>query len=113
MTVWDRIEDIIEAHDGHLELVVAAQCCWRGELRIGLTNPPDSPARSMVFFAAGGASPREVAKRLLVAAYHNKLGELVLMQRDTLGTAEAKVYVAPENVEKFPCLSPLVRGGDK
>ena len=65
MTVWDKLENIIEATDDHLELVVAARCCWSGELRIGLTNPPDSPARSMVFFAAGGASPSEVAKRLL------------------------------------------------
>ena len=49
-----------------------------------------------------------------VAAYHNKFGELVIMQRDTLGAPEATLYVAPENVEKFlEGLSRLVRGDDK
>jgi hypothetical protein len=65
LSVWERLEDVIEASDGHLELMVAAQCCWSGELRIGLTNPPHAPARSMVFFSAGGANPAQVAKRLL------------------------------------------------
>ena len=73
MTIWDNVENIIGATDAHLELVVAAQCCWSGELRIGLTNPPDSPARSMVFFAVGGASPGEVAKRLLADAEASRL----------------------------------------
>ena len=35
-----------------------------------------------------------------VAAYHNKFGELVVRQRDSLG-CESTLYVAPENVETF------------
>jgi hypothetical protein len=34
------------------------------------------------------------------AAYFNRAGELVIKQRDTLGT-DGVIYVAPENVEKF------------
>ena len=35
-----------------------------------------------------------------VAAYFNRFGELVVKQRDTLGTPAA-IYIAPENVAKF------------
>ena len=35
-----------------------------------------------------------------IAAYFNRLGELVVKQRDTLGTPAA-IYIAPENVAKF------------
>jgi hypothetical protein len=35
-----------------------------------------------------------------VAAYHNRFGELVIAQRDTLGS-EGIIYIAPENVEGF------------
>ena len=62
--IWTAIEDLLEAHDGHLELEVASACCWSGELRIGLTNPNRAPARSAVFFAIAG-EPEEVARRLL------------------------------------------------
>jgi hypothetical protein len=41
---------------GHLRLDVANDCCWDRELRLGLTNPDDAPARSIV------------AKRLLADA---------------------------------------------
>jgi hypothetical protein len=67
MTIWQRIEELLDACDGHLELVVAAECAWSGELRIGLANPPNAPARSVVFFSAGGEDPLEVAHRLMAA----------------------------------------------
>lgn len=36
-----------------------------------------------------------------VAAYFNKLSELVVKQRDTLGAPEATIFIAPENVASF------------
>lgn len=35
-----------------------------------------------------------------VAAFHNRFGELVIAQRDTLGS-EGVIFIAPENVERF------------
>jgi hypothetical protein len=65
MTVWDEIDELLDRYDGHLKLDVATQCCWGGELRLGLTNPEDAPARSMVFYSVAGNNPAEVARRLL------------------------------------------------
>jgi hypothetical protein len=84
--IWTAIEDILEAHDGHLELNVASACCWSGELRIGLTNPNNAPARSAAFFAAGGGTPEEVARRLL-ADFHE--------WRKTAGTIPSLEELSP------------------
>ena len=80
---WLAIDDLLDAHDGHLKLDVASACCWSGELRIGLTNPDNAPARSAVFFAAGGASP--TANR-------------------------PKADPPPENAKPRPCVSPQEAG---
>ena len=37
--IWERIDGLLEEVDGHLEISVVSECCWSGELRIGLTNP--------------------------------------------------------------------------
>ena len=67
-TVWDRVRALFERFDGHLKMDVASECCWGGELRLGLTNPDSEPARSIVFYSVAGRDPTEVAKRLLADA---------------------------------------------
>jgi len=63
--IWERIDGLLEEVDGHLEISVVSECCWSGELRIGLTNPANAPARSMTFFSVGHGDPASVARRLL------------------------------------------------
>jgi hypothetical protein len=67
---WDQVLDLLGTIDGHLKLEIESESCWAGELRVGLTNPPNAPARSIVFFSAGGADPEEVVTRLL-ADFHD------------------------------------------
>jgi hypothetical protein len=83
MTVWDEIEDLLELYDGHLKLDVATECCWGGELRLLLTDPASAPARSIVFYSVGEASPTAVTRRLLDDA------------REWLRTAPEKPIQAP------------------
>ena len=66
--IWEKIDALLARFDGHLKIDVASNCCWSGELRLGLTNPDNKPARSIVFFSAGGLDPSGVAKRLLADA---------------------------------------------
>jgi hypothetical protein len=74
--VWDRIHDLLEEVDGHLEIGVASECCWSGELRIGLTNPDNAPARNMTFFSVGHGDPTSVARRLLADYEDWRRGEI-------------------------------------
>jgi hypothetical protein len=73
-TVWDTIEMLFRRYDGHLELEVASRCCWSGELRLTVSDPTNAPARSIVFYSMAGASPEDVAERLL-ADVHDWLAE--------------------------------------
>jgi hypothetical protein len=66
--IWEKVDALLERFDGHMEFEVASECCWSGELRLGLTNPDNKPARSIVFISVGGRDPAQVAKRLLTDA---------------------------------------------
>ena len=66
--IWERVHALLERFDGHLEISVATDCYWGGELRLGLTNPDNSPARSVVFYSVAARGPAEVARRLLADA---------------------------------------------
>ena len=66
--IWEKVDALLERFDGHMEFEVASECCWSGELRLGLTNPENKPARSIVFFSVAGRDPADVAKRLLADA---------------------------------------------
>ena len=67
-SIWKRVDALLDQFDGHLKIDVASACCWSGELRLGLTNPDNAPARSIVFFSVAGRDPGDVAKRLLADA---------------------------------------------
>jgi hypothetical protein len=66
--IWERVDALLDRFDGHLRIDVASDCYWGGELRLGLTNPDNAPARSIVFYSVAGRDPVDVAKRLLADA---------------------------------------------
>lgn len=65
MSTWEEIEELLAVYDGDLEITVASECCWSGQLRLTLTDPMDAPSRSITFYSVGGGSPEMVAARLL------------------------------------------------
>lgn len=64
MDIWARVSNLFDRYDGDLKIDVASECCWGGELRLGLTNPNGAPARSIVFYSVGGGDPADVAETL-------------------------------------------------
>jgi hypothetical protein len=58
MSMRDNLENIIDATDGYLELVVAAQCCWSGELRIGLAQSARKSSQKHGFLRRWRRKPR-------------------------------------------------------
>src|SRR5947208_4401542 len=65
MSVWQKIDGLLEQYDGDLKIETASDCAWSGQLRLTLTNPIGRPSRSIVFYSVGGSDPRDVAERLL------------------------------------------------
>jgi hypothetical protein len=66
--VWEEVEAPLNRYEEQIEIEVASNCGWSGELRPGLTDLPARPARSIVLYFAGGVDAPEVAKALLADA---------------------------------------------
>jgi hypothetical protein len=64
-TVWDTIDDLLDAYDGVVRIECASRCAWSGEIRLTLSEPEGAPARRISFQSIGGALPETVAERLL------------------------------------------------
>jgi hypothetical protein len=64
MTSIELIETLLEKYDGSFRLSVGTECCWGGELRLTMTNPPLAPSRSITFYACAGAGPEDIATAL-------------------------------------------------
>ena len=64
-TVWDAIDDLLEACDGDVHIQCASESAWSGQIRLTLTDPEGAPSRSITFHSIGGAVPEDVAERLL------------------------------------------------
>jgi len=71
MNPFEALDELLEAatEEGAeiaLELSVASECAWAGELRY--TPEPNrrgKPDRSFVFYAVAGSSPEYITQRLL------------------------------------------------
>ena len=66
--VWERVDEMLNRYDAHVDINCGTAYVWSGQLRLTLTNPENAPARSMVFFSAGGGDPEDVAEALLADA---------------------------------------------
>lgn len=64
-SVWDAIEDLLDTYDGEIQIKLASERAWSGQIRLTLTDPEGAPSRSMTFFSAGGIDPEAVAEHLL------------------------------------------------
>jgi hypothetical protein len=65
VTAIEDLEELLAQYDADLEFSIASESAWDGQLRLTLTDPPGAPSRSITFYSVGGASPEDVARRLL------------------------------------------------
>jgi hypothetical protein len=68
MNVWDEMADLLDRYDGSVQFECRSESAWMGDLRLTLTNPLNSPSRSIVFGAVAVPSPARAARTLLDAA---------------------------------------------
>jgi hypothetical protein len=69
MTVWERLERVLETYDSSFEVDIGTASCWAGTLRVTLTNPENEPSRSMTFHRVAGLTPDEIAEAVLTDFY--------------------------------------------
>jgi hypothetical protein len=62
---WDRLHALLDRYDGDLETAIASETAWSATLRLTLTNPDGAPSRSIAFYAVGGETPDDVARKVL------------------------------------------------
>jgi hypothetical protein len=62
---WQRLDALLDRYDADFEADVASQTAWGATLRLTLTDPAGAPSRSITFHAVGGATPADVAVRVL------------------------------------------------
>jgi hypothetical protein len=70
----EQLDEWMQDHDASLKFTGGTGCCWSGELRVTLTDPPSEPARSITFYTTAKDGPYDAAAELLVEL-HRWLGE--------------------------------------
>jgi hypothetical protein len=61
------MEALLSIYDGDFKAGFGSLTAWSGQLRLTLEDPPNEPARSVTFYAAGQPGPDEVAAATLEA----------------------------------------------
>jgi hypothetical protein len=68
MNVWNEMAGLLDRYDGSVRFDCRSESAWSGALRLTLTNPLNSPSRSIVFYTVAAANPARAARTLLDAA---------------------------------------------